>query len=99
MIYPDNFEEKTGFTRIRELLADLCLSSLGSRKADEMMFHASFEVIDTLTGQTAEMRNICLMEPDFPSHGYYDVTPMFGNIAIQGTFPNVEDVFALKKSL
>jgi len=99
MVYPDNFEEKIGFQRLREWLTELCLSPLGSRKVEEMKFFASFDVIDALTGQTAEMRQICLMEPGFPSQDYYDVTPMFRNIAIPGTFPNVEDVFALKKSL
>jgi len=99
VIYPDNFEEKVGFLRIREWLKDLCLSPLGSRKVDEMTFFSSFDAVDMLTGQTAELRHICLMEPNFPANDYYDVTPMFRNIAIPGTFPNVEDVFALKKSL
>ncbi len=99
MIYPDNFEEKIGFTRIREWLKDLCISPLGSQRVDEMKFLTSFEAIDVLTGQTAELRTICLMEAGFPVHDYFDVTPMFQNIAIPGTFPNVEDVFALKKSL
>ena len=99
VVYPDNFEEKIGFQRIREWLADSCLSPLGSRKVDEMKFHTSFEAIDALTGQTSELRHICLMEPNFPAQDYFDVTPMFRNIAIPGTFPNVEDVFALKKSL
>ncbi len=99
MIYPDNFEEKIGFQRIREWLKDLCISPLGSQKVDEIVFLTSFDVIDMLTGQTAEFRNICLMEPGFPAHDFFDVTPMFRDIAIPGTFPNVEDVFALKKSL
>jgi len=99
LIYPDNFEEKIGFRRIREWLTDLCLSPLGSQKVDAMKFFSSFDAIDTLTGQTAEMRHICLMEPCFPSQDYFDVTPVFSSIAIPGTFPNVEGVFALKKSL
>jgi DNA mismatch repair protein MutS2 len=99
VVYPDNFEEKIGFQRIREWLRDLCISPLGAQKVDEMTFLASFEAIDALTGQTDELRNICLMEPDFPAHDYFDVTPMFRTIAIPGTFPNAEDVFALKKSL
>ena len=99
VVYPDNFEEKIGFQRIREWLMDLCLSPLGIQKVDEMKFFASFDAVDALTGQTTEMRHICLMEPDFPANDYYDVTQMFRNIAIPGTFPNVEDVFALKKSL
>ena len=99
MIYPNNFEEKIGFQRVREWLRDLCLSPLGNAKIDEMTFNTSFDAIDALTGQTAEMRHICLMSSNFPAQDYYDVTHVFCNIAIPGTFPNVEDVFALKKSL
>ena len=99
MVYPDNFEEKIGFLRIREWLNELCLSPLGIRNVGNMKFCVSFNTIDTLTGQTAEMRNICLMESNFPAHDYFDLTEMLHNITIQGAFPNVEDVFALKKSL
>ncbi len=99
MIYPENFEEKINFSRIREWLKDLCISPLGSQKVDEIDFQTSFDEIDLLTGQTEEFRQICLMETGFPAHDFYDVTSMFKNIAIPGTFPNIEDVFALKKSL
>jgi len=97
--YPDNFEEKIGFQRIREWLKDLCLSPLGSRNVDEMKFCIEFDVVDALTGQTGEMRHICLMDPAFPSSDYCDVTPMLAEIAIPGTFPHAEDVFSLRKSL
>ena len=99
MIYPENFEEKTGFLRIRNWLKDLCLSSLGSNNVDKMHFLTSFEAIDVSTGQADEMRNICLMESNFPSNDYYDTTKMLRNIAIPGTFPSIEDIFELKKSI
>ncbi len=99
MIYPNNFEEKINFSRIREWLKDLCLSPLGYQKVDEIRFLTSFDEIDLLTGQAAEFRQICLMETNFPSDDFFDMTPMFKSITIPGTFPAVEDVFALKKSL
>ena len=36
MIYPKNFEQKIGFTEIRALLRERCLSTLGKEKVDEM---------------------------------------------------------------
>ncbi|MDR3094227.1 MAG: Smr/MutS family protein [Bacteroidales bacterium] len=98
MIYPDNFEAKINFPVIREWLKERCLSPLGVEKVDEMAFLTSFDTIDLLTGQTEEFRQICLMET-FPDCHFFDVTPMLRHIAIPGTFPQVEDVFALKKSL
>ena len=38
MIYPKNFEQKIGFTEIRALLRERCLSTLGKEKVDEMAF-------------------------------------------------------------
>ena len=99
MVYPDNFEDKIGFQRIRELLVDLCLSPMGCRNVEDMKFFTDYSVINALVSETAEMRHICLMESDFPAQDYFDLTPMFRNIAIPGTFPTVEDMFALKKSL
>lgn len=99
MIYPNNFEEKINFLHIREWLKELCISPLGAQKVDEISFSTVFREIDLLTGQTEEFRQICLMETGFPAQDYFDVTPMFKRIVIPGTFPNMEDVFALKKSL
>ena len=45
VIYPDNFEHKIEFLRIRELVAASCLSTLGKEKVDEMQFSTSFNEI------------------------------------------------------
>jgi DNA mismatch repair protein MutS2 len=99
VIYPANFEEKIGFSRIREQLKELCASSLGVAGVDEMSFSTSYDEIRQSTGQAEEFRQICLMETGFPAYDFFDITPMFRHIAIEGTFPEVEDVFRLKKSL
>ena len=36
MIYPNNYENKIGFSEIRTLLKERCLSSLGREMVDEM---------------------------------------------------------------
>ena len=38
VIYPINFETKTGFTVIRKMLRDGCISPMGAGKADELTF-------------------------------------------------------------
>lgn len=75
------------------------MSPLGIRKADELSFLTSFDEIDLLTGQTHEFLQICLMENGFPDHDFFDAMPMLHHIAVPGTFPNTEDVFALGKAL
>ena len=41
MTYPQNFEEKIGFDKIRGLICDRCLSTLGSERVAGMQFQTS----------------------------------------------------------
>ena len=47
MIYPKNFEQKIGFTEIRALLRERCLSTLGKEKVDEMAFTTDAVQVNT----------------------------------------------------
>jgi DNA mismatch repair protein MutS2 len=38
MIYPENFEQKIGFDKIRQLVTARCLSSLGEENVTKMAF-------------------------------------------------------------
>jgi DNA mismatch repair protein MutS2 len=38
MIYPDNFETKIGFDKIRQLLYDNCLSPMGREMVNDISF-------------------------------------------------------------
>ncbi|MDD4189687.1 MAG: hypothetical protein PHI28_00005, partial [Mangrovibacterium sp.] len=44
-IYPDNFEFKTGFDKIRGFLKGYCLGSLGQDKVDEIVFFSDADRI------------------------------------------------------
>ena len=58
MTYPQNFEEKIGFDKIRGLICDRCLSSLGSERVVSMQFQTSFDTIDRLLHETEEFTHI-----------------------------------------
>jgi len=45
MIYPANFEEKTGFDRIRRMLKEFCYSSLGIRHVEQLSFQTDKDLI------------------------------------------------------
>jgi DNA mismatch repair protein MutS2 len=99
MIYPENFEIKTGFDKIRNRLKNLCLSPLGIRKADEMVFSGDYHVISNQLDLAGEFKTICLTEDDFPSSYFFDLTPVLKHLKIEGTFPEVEDLFKMQRSL
>jgi len=99
VLYPENFEEKLGFVRIREQLKGLCLSDLGRRKVDKIKFSTKAQFIHTLIGQVEEFRQIELMEETFPLQHFIDVTPWLKRVKPVGTFLQEEEIFAIRRSL
>lgn len=99
MLYPENFEEKLGFVRIREQLKGLCLSDLGRRKVDKIKFATKAQFIHILVGQVEEFRQIELMEEGFPLQHFIDVTPWLIRVKPVGTFLQEEEIFGIRRSL
>lgn len=58
MIYPQNFEQKTGFDKVRLLLTDKCLSPLGKERVAEMDFSADYQTVSERLQQTDEFVQI-----------------------------------------
>ncbi len=99
MIYPQSFESKTGFDQIRELVKEHCLFEAGRKKVNRIRFHHEYSEIRELLELTAEFREICLMEPNFPVDNYRDLAPVLRKIRLPGTYPETEEVHNLRRSL
>jgi len=98
MIYPATFEEKIGMTEVRAMLKGHCLSTLGEGRVDEMAFTSDAERIAEWHRQVGEFNRL-LEEREFPEQGYYDLRPVLTRIRIEGTYMEVDELFALKRSL
>ncbi len=99
MIYPNSFEHKIGFDQIRELIKDQCLFAPGRQKVDDMKFMTHFETLRQELEETAEFREICLMEEGFPTDHYKDMTAGLKKARVEGTYLETEEVYDLKRSL
>ena len=99
VIYPESFEDKIKFTRIRELIKESCMSSLGKEAVDEMTFHTDFEEVTTMQLRTFEFRKVCLEEDNFPSGYFIDVREPLVRIKTDGRFMEESELFDLKRSL
>ena len=99
MIYPQNFEQKIGFSQIRELLKTKCLSTLGEERVDGMAFSDNFEEINRLQEQTAEFIQIIQEENDFPDQYFFDVRASLRRIRVEGLYMDEQEVFDLRRSL
>ena len=99
MLYPKNIEQKIGFDKIRQMLANLCLSSLGEAYLEKMRFSDDYELIGKLTRQTQEFKQILEFDEPFPSQNFIDAKPALQRANIKGVFLSEEEFFELKISL
>ena len=99
MIYPDNFEQKIGFDRIRELLKERCISPMGIEKVGGIRFVTDPGEIEEKLSATFEFQHLLVFEENFPSDNYYSFSDCLNKIRIEGTFPEVRELFDLKRSL
>lgn len=99
MIYPNNFEQKIGFDKIRNLITDKCLSPLGIEKVEEMNFLSDYDQLHILLSQTEEFVRIIEEEDNFPVNHFFDVRHALKNIRVEGTWLDEGAVFDLRRSL
>ncbi|SFS35706.1 DNA mismatch repair protein MutS2 [Porphyromonadaceae bacterium NLAE-zl-C104] len=99
MIYPDNFEQKIEFQKVRQLLLERCLSPLGREKVEEMHFSASYNEIESLLFQTEEFVRIREEEDSFPTDHFYDMRPVLRRIRVEGAWIDQNALFELRRSL
>ena len=99
MIYPQNFEQKIGFDKIRQLLSDRCLSPLGIERVLDMKFSINYDLIKAQLHQTEEFIHIIQQENEFPDNYFFDVRPALKRIRVEGTFLDESDLFDLRRSL
>ncbi len=99
MIYPDFFEEKIRFDKIRDLIKNQCLSSLGKERVDEMRFVTLHDVVHRWVNQTNEFKRICVEESSFPTSYYIDVRGPLSRIKVEGLFLEERELFDLRRSL
>ncbi|MBQ0095363.1 MAG: Smr/MutS family protein [Bacteroidetes bacterium] len=99
MIYPDNFEQKTGFDEIRQMLADRCVCSLGVQLVQEMQFQTDFQAVETPLDQTMEFMRILQEGKSFPDQNYHDLREALSRIKVIGTWLDEAELLCLWRSL
>ena len=99
MIYPENFEYKIGFDKIRQLLIAKCLSPLGEEKVTNLAFSSDYTHISESLSQTEEFIRIIKEEDNFPTNYFLDVRHALRNIRVEGTWIDEAALFDLRRSL
>lgn len=99
MIYPDNFEYKTGFDSIRRMVSAKCASPLGAEHVASMKFSSDYATVVRELGRVEEFCRIIGGADDFPSGSIKDVTERLRSIRPEGTFLTASELLDLGTSL
>ena len=99
MLYPENLEQKLGFDKIRQLIKEECVSSLGQRFVDKIQFSNNYDLIDKFAKQTAEFCTIIVQNEDFPHQNYLDLSPQLAKASLENAFLIEAEFQDLKLSL
>ena len=99
MIYPATFEQKIGFDRLREQVAERCTMRAARERIAAEGFSTSPREIERRLALADEMRLILEMENDFPGGEYPDVDQIVAKLRVEGSFLDVEEVATLGYAL
>ncbi|MEO1049822.1 MAG: endonuclease MutS2 [Bacteroidota bacterium] len=99
MLYPSDIEAKVGFDKIRILLKQSCLSTLGKEMVDKVAFSHNYKHLKKVVGQTEEFKQILESGESFPSSNYIDVKEHLNKGRVEGAFLTEGELFDVKLSL
>ncbi len=99
MLLPQHFEQKIGFSTLREQLEANCLSALGRHYVARMEFQTKHEPLLKLLQQADEFAYLLRAGADFPASHYHDAQAHLKRAALPGAYLDVAAFFEVKMSL
>jgi DNA mismatch repair protein MutS2 len=99
MIYPESFEQKTGFDKVRTFVQNKCITQAAKEKAEKAGFTYDRDKVTRLLSQVAEMKTICMMDDSFPDSGYVDTYRFLSKIKTTGSYLEPSELLNLKTAL
>lgn len=94
-----HLEDKIGFSTIRNMIIDGCSNQRAIRFAEQMCFSNNYENVVCELQQTEEFRQILMMENNFPSQDFFDLSTELSRLKTIGTYIDLQSLFDLKCSL
>jgi len=98
-VFPDTFESKTGFDKVREMVAAKCLSTLGVRHVEKMRPSDDLKLLRKLLVQAEELRKLYAAGNRLPEANFLDPAAQLAKMRIEGTYLEEEEAYDLKRAL
>ncbi len=98
MVFPENYELKIGFDRIRDSVRSYCHSDSARALLDAEKFLVEFDLIRERLLKVKECL-LMISEEGFSMDPYPDIQQSIGKLTLQGAYLEVEEVADLRKNL
>ena len=99
MNYPHNFEQKVGFSQIKKLIGNMCISTMGQHFVDKIRFSSNTSVIKKLLDQSSEFVKLLTIGKSFPANDFIDLRNDIAQLKTPGSYIEQDILFNLKASL
>ena len=96
MLYPENFEDKIGFTAIRQLLLTHCLCPLGENYVQHIRMQTHADLLLPELESVEEFRQLLQFDEPFPAQDFYDLRTVLKRLQIDGTYIELDDLAQLR---
>lgn len=94
--YPENYEEKVGFDKLRELLRQGAESPMGREKIDQLKPTNRYDQIERRLAATGEMMRLYAEGHTFPSFKLQDLRSSLRALKVEGTYLSERELPALR---
>jgi len=99
MIYPQNAIDKLGFTEIRNLIKEKCLTEAARQMVDKIQPQIRPDQIDRFLKQTHELKELLQHDSPLPVDHVYAIKPIAEKAKVEGSFLSEDELFRMLLSL
>lgn len=99
MIYPQNAIDKLGFTEIRNLIKEKCLSDSGRQMVDKIQPQIKPDQIERFLRQTNEFKDLLLHDSPVPVDHMYAIKPLAEKVKVEGAYLGEDELYRMLLSL
>lgn len=99
MIYPNSFESKIGFDKVRESLLKLCTTSGASELAQSMAFSTDYSTVKRSLSQVHEMTSIARGEDSMPGNDCGESASVLKSLRVAGSSCSPAEMLMISKAL
>lgn len=99
MIYPDTFESKIGFLRLKKQVSQLC-STIGAKdKIESTTFSSNYEQVVHRLTLCSQMMHLIMFNNKIGSVYFVDTAHFLDKAKVEGHFLDIDEIVTIRKAL